>query len=265
MIRLVLLTLCLCILSLNTHADLVWHWQDRFSPTEQQKLTAWVTQTAGGVEDTVGAFPFDVHIHFHRQDNANEPVPWAHTERDERQGVHFYVDTRYKLEAFLSDWTAPHELSHLILPYLGAKNAWFAEGFASYMQYQVMQTMGVLDEQQARTKYRENMDRAQQGYAFNEMPFTLAAPHLMAKRKYPTLYWGGAVYFMQVDHSLRQQNSSLIELLSEYLRCCRMQNHSFKATINNLDRLTKTHIFTSTLTSFQRQPGFPVYWPVLNT
>ena len=44
----------------------------------------------------------------------------------------------------MNDWTAPHEMSHLAIPYIGEKEVWFAEGFASFMQYQVMMEMGVM-------------------------------------------------------------------------------------------------------------------------
>jgi len=35
-------------------------------------------------------------------------------------------------------------MSHLAIPYVGEKEVWFAEGFASFMQYQVMMEMGVM-------------------------------------------------------------------------------------------------------------------------
>jgi len=69
-------------------------------------------------------------VHFHRRDAG----ALGHTRRSRRQSVHFYVDPQFSYDALRRDWTASHELSHLVLPYLGAEHIWFAEGFASDMQ-----------------------------------------------------------------------------------------------------------------------------------
>src|SRR5690606_12588924 len=103
------------------------------------------------------------------------------------QHVHFHVDPRHPPEAFRGDWTAPHELSHLILPYLGRPAAWFAEGFASYMQYQVMIAMGLLSEAEAGERYRERIGRAAERYRYPEISFVEAAPRLHDDRQYPVM------------------------------------------------------------------------------
>ena len=127
--------------------NIAWHWEDHFTPVEKEKLVDWLEQTTEAVQSTLGTYPFTIHFYMHRRDYANEPVPWAHTSRGSEQAVHFHVDPNYELKEFLADWTAPHEISHLSIPFLGKENSWFAEGYATYLQCQVMYTMGEYNQQ----------------------------------------------------------------------------------------------------------------------
>ena len=238
--------------------NLSFHWEDSFSPTEKQRLQNWIIRTDAALTDLVGELPFTRHIFFHRRDGSREPVPWAHTQRGQTQGVHFYVDLSYPQQDFDEDWTAPHELSHLVIPYLGRKHAWFAEGFASYMQYQVMMQMGVLTNADAQQRYQQRINRAQDRFALDDLPFAEAAPKLRAMGQYPTMYWGGAVYFKQVAQQLEAQGRiSLLATLSSYVSCCRNEVMTIQTLIERLDQLASGEVFRHCMDEFERQPGFP--------
>ncbi len=242
----------------SQNTNLRFHWEDPFNPAEQQRLQNWIIRTDAALIELVGELPFTRHIFFHRRDGAREPVPWAHTQREPIQGVHFYVDLSFPQQDFDQDWTAPHELSHLVIPYLGRKNAWFAEGFASYMQYQVMMQMGVLTSVDAQQRYQQRIDRAQDRFALDDLPFAEAAPKLRAMGQYPTMYWGGAVYFKQVAQQLQAQGKmSLLATLSSYVSCCRNEEDSIQTLIKRLDQLASGQVFRHCMDEFERQPGFP--------
>lgn len=240
-------------------AALHFHWEDRFTPAERAKLEAWIRGTQAAVETLVGAYRFDVHVRVHRRDGAGEPVPWAHTFRERPQGVDFHVDPSYSLRELRADWTAPHELSHLILPYLGRRASWFAEGFASYMQYQVMRAMGELSAAEAAGLYRDHLRRAERRYRYDDRPFAEAAPRLRAEGKYPVMYWGGAAYFLRVDARLRRSDASLLEVLREYLACCRSGSGELDALVTALDRVAGSEAFSAQLARFRTVRGFPDY------
>ncbi len=254
------LTLTLLLLAATGSADVRIQWQDPFSAAEQQKLRSWIEETVAGVERLVGPYPFDIHIHMHRADGAREPVPWANTRRGSQQGVNFHVNPDFSLDAFLTDWTAPHELSHLVIPYLGSKHSWFAEGFASYMQYQVMQATGQLTPKEASHRYLSRLDKARRNYRFDDRAFASAAPKLRAERKYPVMYWGGAAYFLQVDAALRANGSArLIDVLARYMSCCRRNRKDLDRLVADLDRISGSSEFSSHLARFRTEPGFPRY------
>lgn len=246
--------------SASAHAQLQFEWRDRFSEHEETMLTDWLQQTYAALQEAVGPLPFDVLIYFHRADRGSGPVPWAHTQRGSRQGVHFYVNTRQSARSFLSDWTASHELSHLVIPYLGERHAWFAEGFASFMQFQVMRQLGVIDQGEMMKRYLVRFEKARSRYTYDDVPFAEAAPQLRSQGQYPTMYWGGALYFWQVNQALQQQGEGdLIAVLREYLACCRMRRQGLQGLTKQLDQLSDTVLFTSTLTEFRSRAGFPRY------
>ncbi len=240
-------------------ADLEFHFADRFDDAERAKLTAWVTRVAEATEQLAGPFGFPIHVHFEHS-RSSEPVPWARTLRGRRQGIRFYVDPGHPMGAFMSDWTAPHEFSHLLLPYLGSRNTWFAEGFASFMQYQVMHAMGVLDAADAARRYRERLQRAERAYARHGERFVDAAPRLRAERKYPTLYWGGAVFFFRLEARLRAEtDTGLLDLLRDYVACCRRNRAGLAELMRDFDRLLGANQCADELAAFAAGRGFPEY------
>lgn len=255
----VLATLFILSLAQQANCKTIWHWEDSFSEQEKQLLTRWVSEVVAAIESYSGSYPFDTHIYFHRKTDAKEPVPWANTQRSEKQGVHFHVDTGYPLDTFRQDWTAAHELSHLLIPYLGRSLRWFAEGFASYMQYQIMMEMGLFGEETLTSNYKDRLKKAEHDYPMQNTPFTEAADTLFKMRRYPVMYWGGASYFLLVDKKLKAQGTSMKNVLSDYLACCRMQKRSFNQLINLLDDLSGTNAFSQQLHIFKTKKGFPEY------
>lgn len=250
------------------HAEVVWYWEDRFSSAEKDKLTAWIDTVVDSVEEAVAPFPFDLHIRFHRTRAYDSPVPWANTIRSRRrQGVNVHVDPDFSRSELLADWTAYHELAHLFLPFLGRDNSWFAEGYASFMQYQLMHAAGVLTREAMWATYRAKIERAARRYDMPERNFIEAAPTLRARRDYPTEYWGGAVYFLRVDSALRAHGSSVPEVVSEYVKCCRDQNPTLDPTLDHLveslDRIAGQDLFRRELERLRRSRGFPDFSGVL--
>ena len=240
-------------------SNIVWHWEDAFSPEEQRKVEEWLNRVTGAVEETLGVYPFEVHFYIHRRDGSREPVPWASTRRHSLQGVDFHIDPSYSLQSFLDDWTAPHEISHLSIPYLGRQHAWFAEGYASYMQYQVMQTLGIISNEGLGEIYSQKMERVRPSYDRNQ-DFVTVAKDLQKRNRYPDMYWGGASYFMKIDQGLADDfGKTLPGFIHEYLICCRSKDEGLEELIESWDHLLGEPIFSELLHIYQSVPASEIF------
>lgn len=240
-------------------SNIFWHWEDDFSAAEQAMVELWLNDVTSAAEATLGGYPFPMHFFIHRRKGSDEPVPWASTRRHVLQGIDFHIDPSYPLQSFLDDWTAPHEISHLSIPYLGSEHAWFAEGYASYMQYQIMQNLGICSADQVRAIYAEKIDGVKASYD-QEQSFVSVARDLRDRNQYPDMYWGGASYFMKIDKRLAQDHGLILsDFIKDYLHCCRLKDESLAELMESWDRLLGEPIFSELLHIYQSGPASDIF------
>ena len=261
-----LLPLILFLSSVNSYADPRWVWEDKFSRLEKQQLTDWITHTEQGIIKLFGSLPYSYRVHFHRMAQGREPVPWAHTDKHNGRAVHFHVNTAYSWDAFNKDWTAPHELSHLMFPYLGRENMWFSEGIASYLQYQIMFANNIVTWKKATNKLQERFGAAAKNKHYDDMSIVQLTKIVFETGAFVRLYWGGAAYFLNVDKKLHNQKQlRLNDVIKKYLECCVFQrHHSAQAMMEKFNALSDSTIFTDTYSETVMQDGFPPTKNALN-
>lgn len=229
---------------------------DKFTTTEKQKILYWLDVAQTATEQTIGQYPFPVNLHIAAR-KANEPVPWANTWREGTQSIYFYVETRFSRQQFIDDWTAYHELSHLALPYLGSQNRWFAEGFASFMQYQIMSNAGVLKksvEQSYQFKLSPHLAKYQ-----NDDSAMETIHSLFRNRQYKAGYWASAWFFILADQQLQLQDSSMIEIVREYLDCCRMKDDTLNDVIASWDKIAPRPLFSKLINDFNNTESRSIF------
>ena len=253
--------LCLCLTySAGAVANQRWHWEGRFTTTERESLTDWIEHAHSGLVKLFGQLPYSYDVHFHRIGRSHEPVPWAHTWKAwNRRSVNFYVDTRFSNQEFHSDWTAYHELVHLMFPYLGESGKWFAEGIASYLQYQVMYAADELTWSQAIARYENRFGSAERYRRLNQYSVEELARVGRRSGRNVRLYWGGAAYFMEVDRRLATERGiRLQDVIRDYLDCCfGSRGRGAGGMIRTFDRISESSIFSDVYDETVRKKGFP--------
>ena len=236
-----------------------WIWQDKFTSKEVAELKQWIRNTETGLQRLFGPIPFAYRVYFHLSPDAQEPVPWANTSKHHGRSVIFYVDPTYSHTSFRQDWTAPHEMSHLLFPYLGDEGRWFAEGIASYLQYQVMYANETLTWSWITDKLQERFQYARNQSVPGKLSITELSLVVRDLQAWVRLYWGGAAYFMQADKQLYETRElRLIDVIRKYLHCCSgNRKMQVQAIIEKFDQLSDSNIFSDTYRQTVLRPGFP--------
>lgn len=226
---------------------------EEFPKAEQTKLKLWLQQSFNAANQVLGPYPLPTQIHLSRR-TASEPVPWAYTQRMDKQQVFFQVDSSFDLTEFQHDWTAAHEFSHLALPLLDREDLWFAEGFASYMQYQVLQQQQQLTGSPA-SWYQQKLQQVAPLLQASELELVTQLKLWLQQRRYKAAYWGSTLFFIEANHRLEQQNTNLPELIRRYQLQNRLKDENLKQLISSLDALLNSPVFGPLLQKYQQQPA----------
>ncbi len=232
------------------------------SPTvEPDFVRAWLARAAGAVTTLYGTFPVpQAQLVVVPGARGNEPVPWAYVLRGGAPAAHFFINQRRPLAEFLSDWTAVHELSHLLLPYVRPEDAWLSEGTASYYQNVLRARAGMIPVPEAWQKLHSGFRRG-----MKSMPgLTLAdaTERMFRDGAFMRVYWEGAAMMLLADQRLRSRTGgaqSLDSALAQLRACCLSPDAGWKARelFAKLDELTQTTVFAELYEAHVASSAFP--------
>lgn len=211
------------------------------------QMQDWIADAAQSVAGLYGRFPLpQVQVIVVPGARGDEPTPWAYVVRGGSPAVHFFVNQRRAIQEYFDDWTATHELAHLLLPYVNPEDAWLSEGVATYYQ-------NVLRARSGRITAADAWERLHAGFlrGIDSAPgLTLAqaTENMYNGGTYMRVYWQGAAIAMIADLKLRQLTAgkqSLDTALATLNECCSSPEHGWSARslFDKLDEITGTTVF----------------------
>jgi hypothetical protein len=133
-----------------------------------------------------------------------EPVPFGMVARGGQASLLLLVSASATEQALRRDWVLPHELSHLLLPFIEREQAWLSEGLASYYQELLRARAGVQSEQTALRRLARSLHDAAQTSGEGSIVRDSARMHLT--HAYRRVYWGGAAFWLAADVALRRDS-----------------------------------------------------------
>ncbi len=198
---------------------------------------------------------------------SSSPVPFGRVIRDGGESVELFVNQHAALDRFYDDWTATHEFSHFMLPYVSWRQRWISEGFAQYYQNVLLARAGQYDSRRAWQKLYEGFERGRR--ARPELSPNEAAEQ-RPRGATMKIYWAGAALALEADVELRRRSRgerSLDTVLDEFAACClpSARTWSGRELFTKLDDIAGDDLFIPLYERYANASGFPDYAAVLST
>jgi hypothetical protein len=229
------------------------------SPQQLQKFASWTREAALAVSGVTGHFPRpEPQVLVIPSGNRGSATLFGLVVRGGGMGVSFWVNQNRPLQEFLDGWTATHEFSHMLLPYISSRDRWLSEGLASYYQNVLRSRNGRLTETQAWQALFDGFERGRNGTGSG----TLAQAASSGRSSTMRVYWSGAALTLMADMQLRASSDgrqSLDTALKGLSECCMENGVTWRARdmFAQLDALTGTTTFKNLYEDYANAEGFP--------
>ncbi len=233
---------------------------------KQNEMNQWIKHAAESVCQIYGKYPAGnlqiLLIPSLRR--SSQAVPFAQVVRGGGTAVHFFIDLTHPLKDFISDWTATHELSHPVLPFVDRDDAWLSEGMATYYQYILMARDGRLSELDAWQRIYNGFEKGKR----NDKGRTLvySSQNMSRYSAYRFVYWSGAAILLQADIELRKRGQSLDTILKKVSDYClpELRTWTAKQLIQKMDEFSNSSVFSDLQKKYLHKKGFPIDEDFLN-
>lgn len=228
----------------------------------QEETIDWIRQTAENITLAYGRFPNpNARVILFPAANAHSDsaVPFGRVVRDGGETVELLVNPHQPKEVFLGDWTATHEFSHLMLPYVTRKQRWISEGFAQYYQNVLLARAGRYTQAQAWQKIRDGLERGRDSVPTLSPNQAAAGGERNSRMK---IYWSGAALALMADIELRRRSGgaeSLDLVLDRMQACCLPSRRIWtgRDLFEQFDALIDQPLFVDLYERYADTRGFP--------
>ena len=241
----------------------------KFNRSELQQTEHWLKNVTDSLLMVYGEWPKDeFEIIVKSTNRGRGPVPWGQVNRDDPDRVSLYINPEYGFDAVAEDWTAYHELSHLLIPYRGYGDLWISEGLASYYQNIIQARSGKFNEKQFWNKLISGFERGRKQNNYSHLKLSKVSDNMRRYRNHMRVHWSGVLFWLTADSEIREQSNnkqSLDSLLKQLKNCCEKRDMSSVSIMRKLDQLYGCKVFTPLFYEFRNSYQIPDYQPLLKT
>lgn len=232
---------------------------------ERGMIYQWLNEVTDALLTVYGELPADeFRIRIERSSNTGSPVPWGQVERGQPTTVLLVVNPDLGYDELIGDWTAFHELSHLLLPYRGHGNIWLSEGLATYYQNIIQARTGLMDETGMWRKIAAGFERGRKEQAWRHYNLTDVSEKIRESRQFMRIHWSGVLFWLTADVALRKNDAGTLDDVLKQLRdCCEHDAMSAEAIVHKLDELANQDIFVPLFTEYCDSYSIPEYESIL--
>lgn len=284
---LILLSVCtLARAELIEYSDQTIHIQyaSSLNKAQRDQTYDWLQQVADALRTVYGKWPKDrINITVKTSTSNSSPVPWGQVTRGTPDEVLLVINTGAGFKQINSDWTAFHELSHLLIPYRGYGDLWFSEGLATYYQNIIQARAGLMSEPGLWNKLASGFERGQQQNNLSHLDLEEISDNMRKYRNFMRVHWSGVHYWLSADIKLRQlsQNKMTLDSVLKQLKdCCYNRSMSAAAIAEKLDQLVAINqpdknqpamnqqvikIFKPAFDKYKTSHAMPDYAPILSS
>jgi len=233
------------------------------APTQQERFIKWIEGAARNVASLYGRFPVaSLQVVVSPTPRGRGPVPWAYVARGGGPAVHLFINPARAPEEFERDWSLTHEMAHLFLPYIDARDAWLFEGLPTYLQNVLMARGGAISVYEALRRMQAGFERGAR--TAPELGFARANERFGQSGIYLRVYWAGAAIMLAADLQMRAQtggNQSLATALEQLSRCCAgdYRRWSAQELIERLDDFSGTTVLSDIVRAQFAADRYPDY------
>jgi len=186
-------------------------------------------------------------------------VRFGRVVRNGGESVELFVNHSAPLEKLLLDWTATHEFSHLMLPYVSRKQRWISEGFAQYYQNILLARSGAYEPARTWQKLYDGLERGRKSLP-ELSPNGAAAGNF--RDGLMKVYWSGAALALLADMELRERSAgaeSLDLALDRLQACCLPAADVWTGPelMTRLDSMLSSPVFMPLYRQYADTAGFP--------
>jgi hypothetical protein len=175
-------------------------------------VRAWITSAMQTTASLGDRFPRDrVYIFIVPVRSPEKQVAFGMVRRGGGSSILLVASPDATAEELVASWVTVHELSHLWLPPLHAKDRWLSEGIATYLQEVLRARCGLQSAEHAWARLRKGFERGRRSGTGRKL--SSESENMNRTGAYHRVYWAGAAFAMEVDARLRKGSGGEMTLL----------------------------------------------------